>query len=84
MAHKKSVMHSPALPQLERLANFYYYSYDSSDRIIAITYKSFGEESDESSFRFEYTQSDSNGNWIKRIAKSQLGNITQTREIEYY
>lgn len=68
-----------ALPQLERLANYYYYSYDSSDRIT-----SSGEDPNNPTFRFEYIQSDSNGNWTKRIEKSQLGDITHTREIEYY
>ncbi len=63
------------------------YSYDSSNRIESIrAEKNYSPDNNKEPWcRFEYVQSDSKGNWIKRIAKcGMLGNITQSRVIEYY
>jgi len=63
------------------------YTYDSTNKIIRaeLTWEKNGNIEQRKTITYEYKKTDSKGNWIERVAKSNSGESKEeTRTIEYY
>ena len=63
------------------------YTYDSTNKIIRaeLTWEKNGNIEQRKTITYKYKKTDSKGNWIERVAKSNSGESKEeTRTIEYY